>query len=189
MVPAKFLLAGARELEPLRQGSLSYLCSVYSVLNGIQLALYPITLKRTDQQAIYLAGIAHLAKKRRLRQAMGQGMHDGAWQDLAAAMIETANERCRSSLKLQTSFHADHRRDVVLRRLRRILYDGSPVLLPIYGTYDHFTVVAGYTPQRLRLFDSAGMHWITIDRTTFAEEATTRHRTPISSICAILDDW
>jgi len=79
--------------------------------------------------------------------------------------------------------------DVVLRRLRRILYDGSPVLLPIYGTYDHFTVVAGYTPQRLRLFDSAGMHWIAINHTTFAEQATTRHRTPISSICAILDDW
>jgi len=73
MVPVKFLLAGARELEPLRQGSLSYLCSVYSVLNGIQLALYPITLKRVDQQAIYLAGIAHLAKKRRLRQAMDRG--------------------------------------------------------------------------------------------------------------------
>jgi hypothetical protein len=45
--------------------------------------------------------------------------------------------------------------------LERELAAGVPLLILLQGTHWHYTVLAGYSPTRLRLFDSAGHCYIT----------------------------
>lgn len=44
------MLAGVGQLKPLQQGNLSNMCGLYSVLNAVQLAVYPQRLTRPELQ-------------------------------------------------------------------------------------------------------------------------------------------
>ncbi|QDM41466.1 hypothetical protein [Altererythrobacter sp. TH136] len=37
---------------------------------------------------------------------------------------------------------------------------GCPVMMLIWGSYNHCTVAVGFTPSRLLLFDSSGFKWV-----------------------------
>ncbi len=165
------VLAGARQLEPLVQGDLSRLCGLYSILNAIQLGLYPRWLSPVQRKQMFIEGITHLARERQLRSVVGVGMEEPVWRKLAVALVTNANEQFGSKLKVQRALKgtAPRSRRKVLEAIMAAVEDGRPVLVYLGGALDHYTVIAGYTDRRLMLFDSQGLRWIEIDHVGVAE--------------------
>lgn len=185
------LLLGAIDLEPLAQGELSRLCGLYSFLNAIRLALHPLCLGKEQHRELYLEGIRHLAKRRQLRRVLGVGMDVPLWLELGAALIDYANVAHGASLALESSLHgaSRHRRSLALLSIRRAISSGSPVLVCLGGALDHYTVVAGWTERRLRLFDSSGLHWLQIDAVGLGCRSPLRHHLLPGSVATIVDKW
>jgi hypothetical protein len=175
----------------LRQGSLSSLCGLYSLINAIQLALYPARLPKDELQDLYSAGIGHLHSKRQLRSVLGVGMVEEAWLSLGAALVDHVNVAHGTSLKLRrvTVGAAESDRRRALLRVRQAIEQGSPVLASFGGTLDHYTVICGLSEQRLNLFDSSGLRWLLIRGVGVGEHSRLRHWISPQSALALDDDW
>lgn len=187
----RFILPGATELRPLQQGKLSSMCGLYSVLNCIQLALYPQRLTRPELQRIYRHAIQHLSRRRQLKQVLGIGMEHELWMELRDQLIACVNDTYHTSLKpaatLTGAGTADRRR--ALDQIKRDLRAGGPVLACFGGALDHYSVVCGYTDQRLVLFDSSGMRWIRAENVGLGERSRRRHWILGECTSTVVDDW
>lgn len=190
-MPDRYTIPGAKELKPLMQGNLSRLCGLYSVLNGIQLALFPQRLGRPELQGLYLQGIRHLAQRRQLRSVIGVGMHDGAWLALAAELLAHLNDGHGTSFQLRPVIKgaAERDRQRSLAAIKKAIGSKSPVLISFGGHLDHYTVVSGYTERRLVLFDSSGLRWLEAINIGVGERSARRHWISSASTVAIFDDW
>lgn len=191
MPSGRFALPGATTLKPLAQGSLSRLCGFYSVMNGVQLALHPQRLSGPQQQALYLHGVAHLARMRQLRPVLGSGMAEGVWLRLAVELVTHVNDSLGTSLAVKPILYGSARRDRkrAVDAIRRAVLCGSPVLAGLGGALGHYTVISGFTEQRLLLFDSSGLRWIETDGVGLGERSPRRHTLFTDSVTALVDDW
>lgn len=63
------------------------------------------------------------------------------------------------------------------------------MLVWLGGALNHFTVIAGFTDQRLLLFDSSGLRWIETDGVGSTESSEQRHWLDPDSVGALTDDW
>jgi len=60
------------------------------------------------------------------------------------------------------------------------------VLILLYGGYDHCTVAAGLTEQRLVLFDSHGFKWVSLANVGISHPRSTRlQQIPTTSAIAL----
>ncbi|MEO6072255.1 MAG: hypothetical protein ABIP67_03130 [Burkholderiales bacterium] len=186
-----FILPCVSRLRPLQQGTLSRLCGVYSILNALQLSLHPQRLTKLERQTIYLHAIAYLARRRQLKRVLGVGMDHGLWWDLRDALIAHVNAVYHVSLKpmptLSGTAAIDRQRTVgaIKREVRR----GRPVLAVFGGALDHYSVICGYTPQRLMLFDSSGLSWIIADNLGLGEHSRRRYTLCPRRTSTIIHDW
>ena len=180
----------AKHLRPLRQGDLDGLCGVYAVVNAIRLVVYPFRpLRRSELTALFECGLAELSQTRRLRRSIVEGMNQRTWLRLCDEMVFEAS--AITGLELFASRLFDGKevatdRDV-LRIIRRNLRDGWPVLVALMDSYNHTTVIAGYSRTRLTLYDSSGHRWtwirsISFDPTKLGEP----HFIPTGSVVAVL---
>ena len=191
-MPTRCILAGAENLRPLMQGDLSRLCGLYSVINAIRLILYPQVLAQSDIQALYLHGVRHLAHHRQLNRVMGVGMYDDVWSALAGRLVEHTNDACGSALKLVPILAGpaiDQNRSRALASIRRQIRSPSPVLISCGGALSHYTVVSGYTDQRMLLFDSSGLRWLLTDNIGLGESSSRRHWLTAAGVIALINDW
>ena len=158
----KAILPGARELSPLQQGHLSGLCGLYSMMNAVQLVLYPRRLSGRRQQALFVQAVAHLARLRALKRVLGVWMHEEHWIGLGQALLNDINCAEGVSLSLERLLHgrAGLSHGQVIRLVKRAIDTCRPVLVCLGGTLDHYSVVCGYGQNSLRLFDSSGLQWI-----------------------------
>lgn len=157
------LIPAAARLKPYRQGHVSSLCGLYSLLNAIQLVLWPAhALTRRQMKKLFLAGTQHLDQTRGLGSILGHGIDEDAWLDLGRVVIKQASALTGASIC---------RRFILRRRpsltgrsaitaIKRELSANRPVVLILWGAYDHVTVAVGYNRGRLILFDSSGFKWI-----------------------------
>lgn len=174
---ARYMLAGARKLDPIEQGDLSRMCGVYSVLNAIQLALYPQQLEKPELQRLYRHALGHLGRRRQLQRVLGIGMGYDIWTELRDALVTYVNETHGLSFEptrtLLRSAARDRRR--AIEQIKKSLRRGRPVLTLLGGTLDHYSVFCGYTDQRLILFDSDGLRWVQADNVGLGERSRRTH--------------
>lgn len=183
-------LIAAQHLKPLTQGKLSRLCGLYSILNAIQLALYPRLLSRDQLQDLYGHGIGHLSRRRQLRRVLGVGMDEGVWTELWDALAIHANHRLGSDLICSPLLRGQARRDVskALVSVESALNDQNPVLACFGGALNHLTVIAGLTERRIQFFDSSRLCWVKIENVSLIEGGK-RHWLMPSTVVALVDDW
>lgn len=163
MRPLHVLLPAARSLRPLMQGDSSSLCGLYSILNGIQLALWPLhKLTRAQRTKLVRIAVTSLEKDNALAEVIGAGMAEETWVQLSAHLVSHVPDITGS--RLRQRFILRHEPALTSRRATTVIKSqiraGAPVMLLIWGAYNHCTVAVGYTSSRLLLFDSSGFKWI-----------------------------
>jgi len=157
------LLPAAIHLKPYQQGHVSSLCGLYSLLNGIQLVLWPHRkLTRSELKKLFVCGVQHLDRSRALASVLDRGIDEDAWLDLGRALIKQANALTglsitpRSILRRRPNLTGRSAITLIKQQLRA----DRPVLVILWGCLDHVTVIVGYSRGRLMLFDSSGFKWI-----------------------------
>lgn len=194
MLAERARLPGASNVKPLRQGDLSNLCGLYSVLNAVQLACWRVPPTDEQLRELLAFGMRYLIRRRLLAHVIACGMDRGVWVELCAAVIHHSNDVLSASLALKPLVCAPsgpRRRDpvTVINSLKRTLLDGCPVLCGFGGGLDHFTVLSGYSSRRLTLFDSSGFYWLDQRSIGASEQCGKRHWLYVDSARAVVDEW
>lgn len=193
MLAPRFRLRAASEIAPLRQGDFSNLCGLYSVLNAIQLALWPLKPSRAELRTLHREGVRYLSRKRKLSSVLTSGMDDHIWVELADTLVAYVNVMFGGTLMLQPLFPRsdDDKAAISVARaigiVRRTLISGQPILCGLGGALNHFTVLAGYSRARLMLFDSSRFSWIEQRNVGITQAADKRHW--LYGARAVVDEW
>lgn len=194
MVPPRSRLDGLRYVKPLRQGDLSNLCGLYSVLNAVQLACWRTPLTHDQLRELLTFGVRYLIKRRLLARVMACGMDPDDWVELASVLVDHSNQVLAASLALEpVPLRSSASGSPVLGRtvsfLKSTLSKGHPVLCGFGGALSHYTVLAGYSEHRLTLFDSSGFRWIEQRSIGSSERAGKRHWLDTDCLRAVVDTW
>ena len=107
-----------------------------------------------------MAGITFLQRKDGLQEAVTEGMYLRRRLALARHLAARASD---ADLRFVVERPAHDRWksiEDVLAWMAESLAHHQPVLVPLMGGIDHFTVVAGITPRTLILFDSDGLSFV-----------------------------
>lgn len=187
-------LDGARHVSPLRQGDLSNLCGLYSVLNAVQLACWRVPPTNEQLRELLKFGFRYLTKRRLLARVVAFGMDQDVWLELGTALIGHSNEVLSTSLALQplplrSGRHGTLGAPEAVKMLKSALFDGHPVLCGFGGALDHYTVLAGYSERRLTLFDSSGFRWIEQKSIGSSDRCGKRHWLYADSARVVVDTW
>lgn len=193
MLARHFRLPAAAALQPLRQGDFSNLCGLYSVLNAIQLGLWPLRPTNVQLRSLHREGVHFLAAKRKLTSVLRSGMDEHVWVELGDTLVAHANSMFFGALTLKPLFpgvqHTRVPSSRALMQLRKALAKGHPVLCGLGGVLDHYSVLSGYSATRITLFDSSRFSWIEQRNLGSCEEAGKRHWLYAGSVRALIDDW
>ena len=181
------MIDAASALSPYMQGEFDGFCGLYTLVNALRLLMLPIRpLGYADCKALFRCGIRFLERRDMLISG-GFGMPLPLWHDLADDMVVAASEMMTVPITIERPFqrYDIHWREV-LERITRFIDDQRPVMLVLRGAYRHHSIVTGYSRTRLRLFDSAGFHWINIASCcTSVDDRETRHRVPPMSLATL----
>ena len=175
--------------RPFTQGHLSSLCGLYALLNGVQLALWPHSLLTPAQlKKLFARSVEHLDNERILPAVLRAGITENAWLRLCLVVIGQAvhltGTRLRRRFFLQ---HVDQLTGgTALADIKRELRQGHPVVVMLWGGYNHATVIVGYDRTRLILFDSAGYRWILLTSVGLHHASSTkRHQLTRNTVVAL----
>ena len=154
-------IVARRRLKPLRQGELDFLCGLYAPINAMRLALADCApLTRTDCKALFKEGVGYLNRKEGLYCSLTWGLTLRRRYALACYLAERASN---ANVRVSIERH-DHRRwrsiEDAFAWIDQSLAANHPVLVYFAEEPDHYTVIAGSTPTRLQLFDSAGTGFV-----------------------------
>lgn len=158
-------ITARHQLDPLRQGQLDGLCSLYAIINGLRLACAgTVSITRRKNKDLFALGLAFLGRKGELHEVVAEGLRRRRRQALAHHLaqaiscsgrqvtIERPDKAERSSL------------EDVFHWITASLNQNKPVLIPLMGALNHLTVVWGISEERLFLFDSGGRHHVRTSR-------------------------
>lgn len=158
-------LRSARLLEPLQQGDELSLCGLYAIMNALRLACEPIRpLSRADVRQLFEAGIDFLEAEEALSAAIFTGIDAGLWRRLGKHLHWAAGEATGLLVTQHRPFERRARvsRIDLIAEVQRCLLREQPVMCELGGAYDHYTVICGYSPTNLLLFDSYGFARVAI---------------------------
>lgn len=147
-------------IEPLVQGELDSLCSLYAVLNALRLACPPSDPMTTAQsRKLFAQGVKYLHRKGGLEEAVTVGLYSRRRFALARYLAGAASSPRRKFAVERAS--PDMRTiDDIFRWISDSIFDGRPILIPLMGGLDHLSVVSGTTDKLVLLFDSSGLSHI-----------------------------
>lgn len=158
-------LAAARHLVPLRQGDLDWLCAIYAVINAARLLLKQqgVSLSLVESSRLYAEASERLARKGALHEALTWGVEQRR-QLAIARHVGTLVSGEDFTVSVERPVHARWSVQHMLAWIDDSLTAGKPVMIRLIGAeLNHFTVVAGSSPNTLRLFDSGDRHYVRKD--------------------------
>jgi hypothetical protein len=182
------IIPAARQVQPFTQGSLSRLCGIYSIMNAVQLGLYPLRLAPPQRKHLFRAAVAHLARQDLLGKLLGVGMEEDVWLRLAEAVGAYVENRFGVRFRLQRALTGEARptRKGALNSIADAIQRRRPVLVYLGGALDHYTVICGLAGERLLLFDSDGLKWVAIDGVGLGHASKRRHWITPETTCALV---
>ncbi|MDQ3044329.1 MAG: hypothetical protein M3R06_04135 [Chloroflexota bacterium] len=182
-------LAAATQIQPLRQGDHDNLCCLYAAINALRLVLHPVhKLGSRQTKKLFVHGARLIDARGSLLSVLEEGMEEPLWIDLCASLASEAGRLTGIAIKLTfllDSWPKPSSR-VALDRIKHALRSGSPVLILLHGAYDHCSVAAAVTQQRLVLFDSHGFKWVSLKNVGISHPRSNRlHQIPTTSAVAL----
>jgi hypothetical protein len=113
------------------------------------------------------------------------------WAELRDLLIARTNEAYHWSLKASSMLTgtAGKDRKRAIQRIRRTLQRGRPVLAYFGGALDHYSVLCGYTDDKLFLFDSSRLSRVQADNVGLGERSPRRYWLLPASTITLFEDW
>lgn len=158
--PTACSLPGAHMIEPVTQGAYDGLCGLYCIINAIRLVLAPRRqLKHEQVRALFTAGVRFLDRQGSLPDAVHSCIGKRIWPRLGEHLVARAQPMADRPILLQRPrLSKDAHVGDTLRRIERMIDSGKAPCVFLRGRYRHYSVISGYTPLSLKLFDSFGYH-------------------------------
>ena len=152
-------IAARHFIEPHRQGQLDGCCGIYSAINGLRLALHDhIPLTKAAAKRLFEMSADFLDDRGGAGEAMWAGMETRRWHALVRKLAKHVPTDAVEVERPEFPTNPDVGR--VFHWIDASLAQGKPVLVHLDGTLNHYSVIAGSTPTRLELFDSAGHKFV-----------------------------
>ena len=185
--PASCSLPGAQRIEAANQGDYDGLCGLYCIINAIRLVIAPHReLRREEVRALFTAGVRYLDRQGDLPEALHSCVVESDWPKLADKMVATAQAIADRQILLERPrLSADAPVQDTLRQIERMIASGKAPCIFLRGKYRHYSVISGYTPLSLKLFDSFGHHWVLRRSCGTNKTPTSLHRLHVQSIIAL----
>ena len=185
--PDAYSLPGAHLIEPLTQGDSDGLCGLYCLINAIRIVMAPHReLKRAEVRALFTAGVHFLARRGTLPEAVHSCVGEREWPKLARRVVATAQDIVDRPILLERvklpNGAGNHE---AIRSIERMITSGKAPCVFLRGKSRHYTVISGYTPLSLKLFDSFGYHRVLRRSCGTAGTPGSRHRFHLQSIIAL----
>lgn len=163
------------------------MCGLYAILNAYQLVGWPET-KLTRSRLKSLVAYAARSAATPISDILGAGMSEETWVELCVSLINEANATLGLNIKSKLILQGRAGRSTAmsLRTIRKNIDKGWPVLVMLWGRYDHATVLSGYTHDRFLLFDSSGFKWISAENVGLDHGWSSKaHRLSRNSVIAL----
>jgi hypothetical protein len=160
-VPRRTKLRNARLVSPLWQGDGCVgLSGLYAIVNGIRLTLaHKHVMNAIEVHELLVAGMRFLSSRLTPQQALLSGLRVTLWRGLAEAMTEMARRQFGDWIWVERLYPTELGRDAAFATLEdAVLRIRAPMMLCRGG---HYTIMSGFTPSSLLLFDSGGACRIT----------------------------
>lgn len=147
-------------IEPLVQGDLDALCSVYATINALRLACPPSDPMTTAQsRRLFAQGVEYLHRKCGLEEAVTVGLYSRRRFALARYLAGVASSP-RRKFAVERASPDVRTIDDIFDWISYNIFDCRPILIPLMGGLDHLSVVSGITHKLIILFDSSGLSHI-----------------------------
>jgi hypothetical protein len=149
-------------IEPITQGDYDGLCGLYCVINAVRLVLAPRReLTHEEVKTLFAAGVRFLARRSCLAEAVHSCIPEHTWVNLAKHVVAAAQPMTNRRILLRRPKSSENAPiEETMRRIERMVHSGQAPCVFLRGTYRHYSVISGYTPVSLKLFDSFGYRWV-----------------------------
>ncbi len=185
--PAAKYLYGASTMRPVIQGACDGLCGLYCIINAIRLVMAPHgQLSHEDDRALFTAGVRFLARNGKLPEAVHSCVSERVWPQLAKHLVARAQLLVGRKILLERlMLPKDASVHETLRYIETMIISGKAPCIFLRGSYRHYSVISGFTPASLKLFDSYGYHWLRRRYCGTTGSPTALHRIHVQSIIAL----
>lgn len=144
-------------LSPFLQGDLDNLCGLYSIVNGIRLALAPKELSKAHSRSLFKKGMQFLEDEE-CGDIVRIGLDAKSWHRVARHMFDHLDERGLADFKCGK---AAFRKLPTEINSAAAMIDSAigrciPVAIELKKAWNHYTVVTGIDEEGWVLFDSYG---------------------------------
>jgi len=154
-------LAAASRIEPLQYGDdLTGLSAIYAVTNAVRLGIGPYRqLTAGEVHTLIAAGFEFLSARLTPSQVFHAGCRVSVWRSMSQAMVEAARQRLGINLAIERVIVEPRQSRLALfAAIEQSILHWRPVAMLCRG--GRYTVVSGFTPSSLLLFDGAGACWL-----------------------------
>lgn len=143
-------------------------------------------LEREEVRALFTAGVGFLARQGTLLEAVHSCVGEREWPKLARCLVATAQDIVDRPILLErtTLSKSLEIRDTI-RGIEGMITAGKAPCVFLCGKSRHYTVISGYTPSSLRLFDSFGYHRVLRRSCGTSGTSGSLHRFHLQSIIAL----
>ena len=179
---------GARLVQPICQGDYDGLCGLYCILNAIRLVAAPYRiLNHKESQTLFVTGVRFLDTAGILPKAVCWSIEKRRWHRLADVMRREARRSLGLTLHFDNPFANGQgvATAEALEAIERMIGQHKAIMVFVRGAYRHYTVIAGYTPESFKLFDSYGYRWIRKACCTTDPDEKARHQLHIESMIVV----
>lgn len=160
--PSAGVLHGVHMIQPSTQGDHDGLCGLYCIINAVRLVSAPHRqLTHDEVRALFGVGVRFLARQGCLSKSVRACISERVWPSLAKRIVTAAQPLMERSIILQEPIlPIDAPFNETLRHIEAMIDSGKAPCVFLRGKYRHYSVISGYTPISLRLFDSFGYCWV-----------------------------
>lgn len=182
--PTKAVHPGLRLLEPVLQGELDGLCGVWSIINAIRLVAAPqVVLSRQQTRTLFAAAASFLDENDALVQAVTRTVKKELWPRLARHLVEHGTSVAGVPLILEQPLARQHKaRRAALAAIELMILEAEVPVVRVTGELSHYTVICGYSPASLRLFDSYELHHLRKSACAVKPATGARHRLHVETM-------
>ena len=156
-------LVAARTLAPRQQGDLDGLCGLYAILNALRLVLAPARpLVQAEVAALFRYGVKIVETDGALGYAATWGVSRFLFRRLIREMSGRASTDTGVAVQARWPLRKLRlvSRAQLLAAIEAAIDQQQPVLVALSGAHSHYTVICGYSAERLTLFDSSRLRWL-----------------------------
>lgn len=186
-IPHTHSLPGVRLIKPAAQGDYDGLCALYCLINAVRVVLAPHrVLRHEDVRSLFTEGVHLLARRGGLASAVHSCVAEEDWPQLAESVVKAAQPMADRKIRLdRPRLPTREATRETLHRIDALIASGQAPCVFLRGQTRHYTVISGYTPSSLKLFDSFGYRRVLRSSCGTRKHDSRLHRLHLHSIFTV----